>query len=414
MKKLRVGILGIRRGTSFVTVLKEIPTAELVAICDFDENRVRVFVDEVKDVVAYSEYDKFLEHDMDAVIVAGYCPDHAPNAIKALKKGKHVFSEVMACATLADGVSLCRAVEESGKTYMFAENLCFLAYTQEMKRLYEAGTIGEYLYGECEYVHDGLPIWHLITDGPDHWRNWIPPTYYCAHSLGPILTITGTRPVKVAGFIVPNRLSRTVGRRGDDGGVLICTMDNGALTKVLPWCNYPREPGSHWYCLYGTKGVMENNRWPNEEVLHVFTEQDPDAKYQKSYQPRFRKYASEAEKAGHLGCDFFTVQEFIDAILQAKPSPIDVYQAMDMTLPGILGYRSALGGSVPLEVPDFRDEKVRVKYENDHWSPFPQHQGIPGQPPPSVLGNVTIPESVVRLIAEKRRAERTEYEHVRY
>ena len=401
--KVRVGVLGMKRGASFARIFGHHPNTELVAVCDFDKHSIAGFLGDRTDIAVYHDYDEFLEHDMDAVMIAGYCTEHAPQAVKALKAGKHVLSEVTACKTLAEGVALCRAVEESGKVYMLAENYCYFSYVQEMRRLYKLGAIGEYLYGECEYVHDTRAYSHILTDGPDHWRNWLPSTYYCTHSLGPILTITGTRPVKVSGFVIPNKLSRAVGRRGDDGAVLICTMDNGAVTKVIPWSIYPREPASIWYCLYGTKGEMENNRWPNQQVLNIFVEGDSDTPYQKSYQPRFRKYASEAEKTGHGGGDFFVVQEFIEAIIESKHPSIDVYQAMDMTLPGILGYRSAYNGNIPLEVPDFRKEEVRKKYENDHWSPDPKDKNIPGQPSPSILGEIQIPEFVYQLIERRRR-----------
>ena len=45
---------------------------------------------------------------------------------------------------------------------------------------------------------------------------------------------------------------------------------------------------------------------------------------------------------------------------------IDVYQALDMALPGILGYRSILNGNKPYDVPDFRDPVAREAYRNDH------------------------------------------------
>ena len=59
---------------------------------------------------------------MDAVVLANYFHQHAPFAIKALKADKHVMSETAACHTLGEGVALARAVEKSGKIYMFAEN----------------------------------------------------------------------------------------------------------------------------------------------------------------------------------------------------------------------------------------------------------------------------------------------------
>ena len=52
----------------------------------------------------------------------------------ALTAGKHVMSETAACHTLGEGVALARAVEKSGKIYMFAENYPYMVYNQEMRR----------------------------------------------------------------------------------------------------------------------------------------------------------------------------------------------------------------------------------------------------------------------------------------
>ena len=399
-KKLRVGVLGLGRGAGFVRLFDSNPSAKTVAICDFDELRIRTFLGGRKDVGVYTDYDKFLGHDMDAVMIAGYCTEHAPQAVKALKSGRHVLSEVIACKTLAEGAELCRAVEKSGKLYMFSENYCYIPYVQEMRWLYKKGTIGDYTYGECEYIHDTRDCTYALIDGPGHWRNWIPSTYYCTHSLGPIVMITGTRPVRVNGFVIPNRLGREFGRVGDDGSVLMCVMDNGAVTKVNPWSYGPHD--SIWYRLHGLKGAMENNRWRDGNMLNLFIKNMGGKDIEKSYLPQLRKHAKEAERSGHGGSDFFVVWEFVDAAVNNKKSPIDVYRAMDMTLPGILGFRSALNNSAALEVPDFRKESVRKKYENDRWSPDPKDRNIPGQPLPSVLGRIQVPDSVYRKLKEKR------------
>lgn len=410
--KLRIGVLGLGRGGSYINLFDVNPNSKVVAVCDFDEFRIRNFKEKKKDVAVYTDYEKFLEHEMDAVVSAGYGTEHAPHVVKALKAGKHVLSEVIACKTLAEGVELCRTVEKTGKLYMFAENYCYFPYVQEMRWIYEQGMIGKYIYGECEYVHDIREYMHTLTNGPDHWRNWLPSTYYCTHSIGPVIMITGTRPVQVSGFVIPNRLGREVGRRGDDGAVLICKMDNGAITKVIPWSNLPHVSNvSIWYRIYGLKGTMENNRWKNTNTLNLFTKEKIGEKgVEKSYVPEFRKYKNEAVKYGHGGGDFFIAWEFVDAIVNKKESPIDVYKAMDMTLLGILGFRSILNNNIPIEVPDFRKESERKKYENDHWSPDPKDRHIPGQPFPSVLGDIKIPDSVYQELEEKRRMEREKQE----
>jgi len=406
--KLKVGVLGIGRGSSFAYLFEKYPDTKLEAICDFDKVKVAEFLKGRKDIEVYQDYDKFLEHELDIVILCNYATEHAPYAIKALQSNRHVLSEVTACKTLAEGVALCRAVEESGKIYMYAENYCYFDYTQEMQRLYKKGLIGEYRYGECEYVHDCRSVWHRLTTNPQHWRNWSPSTYYCTHSLGPIITITNTRPVKVSGFVVPNTLARQVGRVGDDWGLLICTMDNDAVTRVIPWSTGPHN--SIWFRLHGTRGAMENNRWKDTDILNLYFEQEKGKFKEESYRPKFQKDSEETKKYGHGGSDFFIPWEFIEAILKNKKTAIDVYMAMDMTLPGILGYRSALGGNVSLEVPDFRKEKIRKQYENDNWSPDPKDEHLPGQPSPSILGKIKIPHSVYRMLEEARKAKKTTLE----
>jgi len=70
-----VGVIGVQRGMSFAGMAKHVGM-ELVALCDIWEEKLleagRRF-----GVATYTDYDAFLEHDMDAVIVANYCHEHA-------------------------------------------------------------------------------------------------------------------------------------------------------------------------------------------------------------------------------------------------------------------------------------------------------------------------------------------------
>lgn len=127
---IRLGVLGLSRGRTFAKDSFEIGI-KLVAVCDRNEKKLNSFKDDHPDVAIYDDYDQFLEHDMDAVVVANYFHQHAPYAIKALRAGKHVMSETAACKTIQEGVELCREVEKSGKIYMFAENYPFFSTNPE-------------------------------------------------------------------------------------------------------------------------------------------------------------------------------------------------------------------------------------------------------------------------------------------
>ena len=54
---------------------------------------------------------------------------------------------------------------------------------------------------------------------------------------------------------------------------------------------------------------------------------------------------------------------------------IDVYEAMDMFLPGMFAYRSVLDGGVPKEIPDLRNKDEREKWRNDTACTDPKAAG---------------------------------------
>ena len=47
-------------------------------------------------------------------MLANYATEHSIYAVRALKKGKHVLSEVLPCETMAQAVELIETVEETG------------------------------------------------------------------------------------------------------------------------------------------------------------------------------------------------------------------------------------------------------------------------------------------------------------
>ena len=390
-KLIRVGIIGLGRGQGFAAGAKY-AGMELVALCDFWKEKLNKVGKKHPKIALYTDYDRFLEHDMDAVILANYFHQHAPFAVKALDAGLHVMSETSACKTLGEGVALARAVERSKKIYMLAENYCYMAYIQEMRRLYRSGAIGEFQMGECEYMHPMTA--HdvaVLSPGLNHWRNWIPSIYYNTHALAPIMYVTETRPEYVNAQSVPYSeadAQRHWTKYTDIGFHILCHMNNGAVTVVNGICY--RGHGN-WYRVHGTRGLMENLRAHGEQdklrLAHERFDLRPGEVAEQIYLPEFPVHGDLASQAGHSGGDFFTNYYFAEAIRTGRQPFLDVYRALDMTLAGIQGWRSCLQKGAPMEIPDFRKESVRKQYAHDNWSPFPEDAGK-GQPPPSIHGIV--------------------------
>ena len=121
MKKVRIGVMGVYRGDSMIKYCKIAQNAEIVAICDkwedgLEEAKKR---NEGFDITYYNNFEDFIKHDMDAVVLANYANEHAPFAIAAMKAGKHVFSEVLPVQTMKEAVELVEAVEETGMIYAY-------------------------------------------------------------------------------------------------------------------------------------------------------------------------------------------------------------------------------------------------------------------------------------------------------
>ena len=246
------------RGQSFARGVSTGVGMELVALCDTWEERLQE-AGEQFGVETYTDYDEFLTHDMDAVVLANYFHQHAPFAIKALEAGFHVMSETACNTTLAEGVALCRAVEKSGKIYMLAENYPYTAFSQEMRRVYQAGEIGEVTYAEGEYNHPMAVEARLkITPGSKHWRAWLPSTYYCTHALAPLMYMTDTMPKQINALSIAcdSVIEETV-RVSDPGSVILCRMDNGAVFRIFGLIL----PGhSNWYRVHGARGARRSGR----------------------------------------------------------------------------------------------------------------------------------------------------------
>jgi predicted dehydrogenase len=385
--KIRVGVIGVGRGQSFMQTAAH-TGMELTAVCDVWKDRL----DEVGKrfgIATYTDYDKFLQHDFDAVVLANYCHDHAPFAVKALNAGKHVLSECIAARTMAQCVELVEAVERSGRIYMLAENYPYSKANMELARLYRAGEIGDVRYAEGEYNHPGEESWRLsISPGLKHWRNWLPPTYYVTHALAPLMVITDTRPVTLNALSIPEPRTQSPSsvKVSDAGGVILCRMDNGAVFRI--WGLMMNSIHRVRYEIHGDRGLIstaEPNHWAHVRVHHESWMRQGDELIDKTYQPDWPGSAQQADRAGHGGGDYWTCHYFAEAIRTGRRPYLDVYRAIDMAAVSILGWRSCLDDGAPFAIPDFRKKAARKPFVKDTWSPFPEDLG-PGQPPPSVNG----------------------------
>ena len=382
MKKIKVGIFGAGvRGRSLVGPILSL-NCDIVALCEAREREDELQKTAAvcpKDVALYYDFDEFINHEMDAVILTNFFPEHAPYAIKCFEKNLHVLSECISNGTMAEGVELIRAFEKSNSVYMLAENYPQMIFNREMKRVCDSGTLGKILYAEGEYNH---PVATTDIDFKKnyiyydkHWRNYLPGTYYVTHSLGPIMRATGATPKKVASFECLSQYDddARVDNIGKHMAIMTTQNDDGSVFRFTGCARFGGHHNAYRIC--GTKGQIENLRGMGEQIMLRYNPWDtPDgAENTKLYTPEWNDKDEALIKAsGHGGADFLTLRMFVECVREGKQPehPFDIHSAVAMSSVAILGHRSLLEGGVPYDIPDFHNEEERKKYENDRLTPF--------------------------------------------
>ena len=360
MSRYRVGLVGAHRGSSLVSPFQAFPETQITALCDLNPERLAdagaAF--RVPDNALFTDYAAFLDGPVDVVVVATPMPAHVDQAIQALEAGKDVLSEVTAADRLEDCQRLVQAVKRTGRTYMMGENSCYSHFIREWQQWIDAGRLGRIFYAEGEYVHE---IQELLWDpktGHKHWRVDRPPIHYCTHSLGPLLTLMSDRIVAACGADAGYGVMPALGKGCLNMEVALFRTQKGALIKLLRSQAAYREPGMHYYSLYGTKGFVETGRggWGRQEKGKLFVEGEMTREqgFQEIDCPAADPAApKEAFGGGHGTSEYYMIRDFIDALANKLKPPIDVIRAMDFTVPGLCAQKSIESGGGWVDVPLF-------------------------------------------------------------
>ena len=115
-EKLNVGIIGTanRAGVDLAEVAKEKQSANIVALCDIDDNFLAAAKQKHPGAKTYNDYRKLLEQkEMDAVVIGTPDHTHAVITMAAFQSGRHVYCE----KPLAHTVSEARIIAEAARKY---------------------------------------------------------------------------------------------------------------------------------------------------------------------------------------------------------------------------------------------------------------------------------------------------------
>jgi predicted dehydrogenase len=391
LEKVRIGIIGIgMRGEEAVSRLLYIEGVEIKAVCDVYPDRVtrakKIIVDRGKpEPVGYSagpeDWKKLCERD-DIDLVYSCTPWylHTPNAVYAMKNGKHAAIEVPAAITLEECWQLVDTAEQTQKHCMMLENCCYDFFELATLNMARNGLFGEIMHAEGAYIHN-LFAWKFnkVNGYADMWRLKYSMNHngncYPTHGLGPVaqimginrgdrmeyLTSTSTNQVGMslyakntfgensAEYLQPYEL-------GDMNTTVVRTV-KGKSIMIQHDTTSPR-PYSRIHLVSGTNGIA--SKWPVEQIalapdFHEWLPEDELNKLLVRYEhPLVKKVGDLAkEVGGHGGMDFIMDWRLIHCLRNGLPLDQDVYDAASWSSIVALTEVSVRNKSKMVEIPDF-------------------------------------------------------------
>ena len=341
-RKVRVGIVGYgycRFGAQFG--FQDHPSVEVVAVSDLIPDRRKGLMKACRCAKSYESLELLIKDPkIEAVFVATDAPSHARHCIEVLKSGKHAMSAVPATfGSIEEGEKLLETVKKTGLKYMMAETSSFRADCWAMHQIYQAGGFGRLVYSEGEYFHympKPLPSFKA-------WRTGSPPLWYPTHSTAYYVGVTGKRFVSVscggfrAGFAACKPGANRYKNEFTDEIALFQTSEGGVSRQCVckSVVGYHAEAGR----VFGEKGSMNGTRYSGRLKKLPDTTRPP--------------LPPGVAGGGHGGSHGLLADEFITSILADRQPLVNIYEALAMTVPGIVAHSSALKDGETMKVPQY-------------------------------------------------------------
>lgn len=407
---LKVGLCGAGQfGTCFVPVFQRHPDVSEVYLADVMPDRLAREAARFGVTKTFDSLEALCLSDCDCVALFTQRWLHGPQAVHALRAGKHVYSAVPAAITLEELGELVDAVKSTGLIYMLGETSYYRAQTTFCRDKFAAGEFGEFVYGEGQYHHDMAHFYSsYMYSGGDAWKPTasFPPMLYPTHSTAFVLGVTFARMTEVACFGQVDRHPDGVFRaetslwgnvfsnesalfRTSDGGMARVNefrrvgAGDGRMTimgtraayeeqpgqGVFTWLDFPEGYAQSSDIPYGETNGLVPLRREDVSGIRVFegvevTEENLGALPREYLGKKFLGLSAAQPwwqlplefagvPNGHDGTHVFLVNDFVRSVVARRLPPNHVWLAARYNAPGIVAHESAKRDGERLPIPDF-------------------------------------------------------------
>jgi predicted dehydrogenase len=368
--KVNIAIVGLGFGAEFIPIYQRHPHANMYAICQRTKEKLDRIGDYFGVEKRYTAFEELLgDPNVDAVHINTPIPDHAPQAIKALRAGKHVACTVPMATTIKECRQIVELCQQTGLRYMMMETTVYSREFLFVKELHQKGVLGKVQFLQASHQQD--------MDGwPNYWPG-LPPMYYATHCVGPCLALTNASAEYVSCFGSGTIREELIAKYGSPFAVETThikfkgsDLSARIYRSLFDTARQYRES----FDVYGTKAAYE---WPlvegEEPVLH--TAKKPEAKIPRRvkvpdyakllprpirmfttkgvYDLDAHKHLSFTQGGGHGGSHPHLAHEFVMALVENRDPYPNAKQSANWTCVGICAHQSALKGGKIVKLPDF-------------------------------------------------------------
>jgi predicted dehydrogenase len=384
-----LGLVGLGDfGSAFAELFKRHPLVDRVALCDLEPDRIDKFArleswqDKFDPADAYTSLDDICAADLDALVIITQPWLHAPQCVKAMESGKHVYSAVP-IISLPDGDeileccdSLVRTCERTGMHYMLGETTYYRPETMYCRRRAAAGDFGHFVLGEAQYLHDvDLPACNL-RDVQKHrstgraGQEWKAvskkyrergvlsgPMHYPTHSVSGVVSVMGAHMTQVCcwGFEDPTDDPYFGGAFSNETAFF--HMSNGAVARICE-ARQIGHTGEEMFRVFGTDATFREGYWVTKTDWTKLTVDDMRDPLPEEVADAFRDEGDSVAYGGHGGSHAYLVHEFVSAVTEDRHPAINAWEAVRYMAPGVMAHKSAMQGGELLDVPDWGDAKA--------------------------------------------------------
>jgi predicted dehydrogenase len=162
MKKYNVGVIGYSWAAgAHIEAINRTSYAKVTALCssrNLDSGVISAR--HYGTIKCYTDLDKMLaDPDIHAVSICSYPAEHAMQAIKAAKAGKHLIIEKPLALNWDDCLAVKSAVDAAGVKTCVCFECRFSSQLMTIKAVIDKGLLGSIHYGEIDYYH-GIGPWY--------------------------------------------------------------------------------------------------------------------------------------------------------------------------------------------------------------------------------------------------------------